>query len=391
MYQDTESRQHMPWEISLDDRMTSVKAITKDDILKNPRYAVKHYRRLLIDLAKDEENEFQETLADGSRNYDVPLLSAETLIYSRLAEFANFYIDMVLRYARALLSKGEKNASVHILRQVIDNDKLFQNVGDAERMAQCCRLLGRLSGDHERLVYLQRSVGLLRTVFSRVSVDDDYLVLPDSQLTDELVGLLNDMAFTYAQLAQQKVSRSQRKLYLSSALNIYMANLEAVSGIKLKVETGELTQASYPLFNCDNENLRYLCAEIKAHVSEILWANNHKQAAVSWGEGVVDDIYFDVTHAARAGPIVQSVLSNLLVMYRQLKDKTAEARCRGLADGIELFEGEPESWYDSMVVQFTKILYYRGPLHVLEKALKERFGPALPLPDIEQLEAEDEE
>ncbi|EEQ39450.1 hypothetical protein EJF18_40375 [Clavispora lusitaniae] len=392
VYYDAESRQHIPFELPFGEQYTAVKAISKDDVLKSPRYAVKHYRRLLIDLAlqADPELQFSETLPDGSRNYAVPLLSSDTLVYHKTPEFANFYIDMVLRYAKALLAKGQLDTSVAILKHIVDDDEIFYKLGDAERMSQCCRMLSKVSSvDDEKSKYLERGVNMLAQTFSSVKLQDN-LLQEGSRITDELILALNALAFTYARQSASAKGKTKQQL-LSKSLNIYLANLKSLSEIKSAIDSGERTQASFPLFNCDPENLQMTCAEIKAHISEILWAKGYKKNAVAWGEEVVEEIYFDHNNVSRASPILLNVLDNLATMYDQLHDKKSKQRCEGLKHDLQLFEGEQMSWYDSVVNRFTKIIYYKGPLGILEKALKERFGQPERIPDIEEYEDEDEE
>lgn len=393
MYHDADVRQHIPFEIKFSDQITAVKGISKDDVLKSPRYAVKHYRRLLIDLAKQEEPdlEFKEMLADGLRNYAVPLLAAETLVYHKSAEFSNFYIDMVLRYAKSLLAKGRLDESIGILKYIIDDNEIFYKLGDAERMSQCCRLLSKVSPrPAERVAYLQRSIDMLSSTFLRVKIDENYLLQEDSRVTDELILSLDGLASSYARQSKELKGKPKQQA-LTAALNIYLANLKCVTHIKEVIESQELTQALFPLFNCDLDNLEIICAETKAHISEVMWAKGYKKNAVTWGEEVVDEIYFDNGNNARASPILLNVLDNLISMYTLLKDKNAVQRCEDLRQNLHVFDGEPMSWYDSVINRFTKIIYYKGPLGILEKALKERFGRPERIPDIEEYEDEDKE
>lgn len=394
VYHDADTRQHIPFELAFADQLTAVKAISKDDVLRSPRYAVKHYRRLLLALAQHEDSalEFAETHADGLRNYAVPLIAAPALLRFHSKDFANFYIDIVLRYAKALLAKGQYDVSVALLQNVIDDDDLFFRVGDPERMAQCCRLLSKVCpSTDDRVRYLQRTVGMLAATVSNVLLDADYLLRDGSRITDELLLALDGLACNYARMSGENRPRGVKKHALTQALNIYLANLKVLSSIKQSLDMGELTQAAYPLFNCDEKNLNMAIAETKAHISEVLWAKGYKQNAVAWGEEVVEEVYFDHSNNARASPLLISVLSNLVTMYAKLKNVPEKERCEDLLKNLSVFMGEPMSWYDSVVNRFTRIIYYRGPLGVIEKALKERFGAAQPLPDIEEYEDEDEE
>lgn len=393
MYHDANERQHIPFELSFSDQINVVKGVGKDDVLKSPRYAVKHYRRLLIDLAKQEdlELEFHETLSDGLRNYSVPLLSADALVYRKSADFANFYVDICLRYAKSLLAKGKLDESLSILKYIIDNDEIFYKLGDAEQMSQCCRMLAKVTPSaSERVAYLQRSINMLSATFLRVKLDKNYLLQDNSRVTDELILSLDGLASSYAKQSKE-LKGSAKKDALSAALNIYLANLKCLTQIKETIDSGDLTQALFPLFNCDADNLEILVAETKSHISEVMWARGYKKNAVSWGEEVIEELYLDNGNNSRVSPILVNVLDNLVAMYAQLKDARAKQRCEELRLGLRVFEGEPMLWYDSVVHRFTKIIYYRGPLGIIEKALKERFGRPERIPDIEEYEDEDEE
>lgn len=97
LYSDANQRQNIPFELSLDDHINAVMAINKDDVCESPRHATKHYRRLLIDLAKQELGD--TTTIDESKfdnRYDVPILSTDFLIHNKSIKFINFYIDMIL-------------------------------------------------------------------------------------------------------------------------------------------------------------------------------------------------------------------------------------------------------------------------------------------------------
>lgn len=393
LYKDATSRQNIPFEVGMENMIVTVKAIGKDDVLESPRYAVKHYRRLLIELAKKEcpDLSFEETLPNGQRNYAVPLIPADILFHSKSAAFANFYVDIVLRYARALLSKGNLDESLEILKGIVLNDKIFYSVGDPEKMSQCCRTLSKVTEDpQEKLQYLEKSVKMLCETFRSVSVDEEYLLSENSKLTDELLLSLNQMAFFHARNATT-LSKKGKTIELNKALNIYLANLKALSSIKDQIESHELTQASFPLINCDLDNLIMSIAEIKAHVSEILWAKGSKESAIAWGEEIIHEIFFENARVARASPVLDDVLKNLEFMYTNLKRPDDVQRCVSLRNELVFFEKGKLPWYDSLIKRFTKIIYYKGPLGVIEKAIKERFGPGQYLPDIEEYENEDEE
>ena len=114
LYLDANDRQHIPFELSFKNQMTTVKAINKDDVLKSPRYAVKHYRRLLIELARAEDPNLEFDEYSEQNRFMVPIINSSVLVYEKSNDFANFYIDIVLRYAKALLAKGELDTSIYV-------------------------------------------------------------------------------------------------------------------------------------------------------------------------------------------------------------------------------------------------------------------------------------
>lgn len=388
LYNDAKSRQAIPFEISFHDQFTAAQAINKDDVLKSPRYAVKHYRQLLLDLAKQHDS----TIEEPTDKYDVPLIPSSVLM-QKSPSFANFYIDIVLRYARALLAKGQLDTSIGLLQKIIHDDDIFYHVGDAERLSQCCRLLSKVSSD--KLGYLQRSIHMLTSVFPSLRISDDYLLQSDSKITDEALKCLNDLAFNLA----RQGGHSEKKLFfhksgdkpdpLSLSLNIYLANLKALTKIKDSTDNGDPVQAHYPLFNCDETNVIMLMAEIKAHISEIMWAKGFKKNAVAWSEDVVEEIYFAHGNSRRASPILINVLSNLGKMYENLNDLTSKRRCDQLKKQLDVFELDDQEWYDTFIARLSKIIYDKGPLGVIEKPLTERFGKVMRVREIEEVEEED--
>lgn len=391
LYLDANDRQHIPFELSFKNQITAVKAVNKDDILKSPRYAVKHYRRLLIELAKSEEPELQFDENLDTNRFVVPIIDPEVLIYEKSNDFSNFYIDIVLRYAKALLAKGELDTSIYVLQRIIDDDQLFYKLGDAERLSQCCRLLSKVCPRNEdKIAYLERSIDMLRSTFTSLVLDVNYLVQDNSRITDELMLCLNGLAFTFAKSSSAQ-KKKEKDLYLSKALNIYLANLKKLTLIQQNLADANHTQANYPLFNCDSSNLKMLNAEIKAHISEIMWAKGYKKNAVSWGEDVIEEIYFDHSSDTRASPILINALRNLIVMYDSMNDVRSRKRCEKLIDELSVFELDNSSWYDSVINRFCKIIYNKGPLGIIEKSLSERFGRPKPIPEIEEFEEEDEE
>lgn len=390
LYLDANDRQRIPFELSFKNQMTTVKAINKDDVLKSPRYAVKHYRRLLIELAREEDPNLEFDEYSEQNRFMVPIINSSVLVYEKSNDFANFYIDIVLRYAKSLLAKGELDTSIYVLKEIIDDDELFYKLGDAERLSQCCRLLSKVCPRNEdKEAYLDRSIDMLRSTFSSIVLDENYLLQDNSRITDELMSCLNGLAFTFA-----KASPSQGKekdLYLLKALNIYLANLKKLNLVQRSITNSEQTQASYPLFNCDLNNIKMVIAEIKAHISEIMWARGYKKNAISWGEDVVEDIYFAHSSERRASPILINVLRNLIIMYEDIKDIRSIKRCEKLLGELSVFELNESSWYDNIVNRFCKIIYNKGPLGIIEKSLSERFGSPQPILEIEEFEDEDKE
>ncbi|ODV80373.1 uncharacterized protein CANTADRAFT_25965 [Suhomyces tanzawaensis NRRL Y-17324] len=385
LYNDVNERQHIPLEIGFYNNIAAVKAINKDDVLKSPRYAVKHYRRILIELAKEGNPDFDFD-ENGPNKYDVPLLDSKVLVYEKSNAFANFYIDIVLRYSKALLAKGELQTSISMLQKVINDDDIFYKLGDAERVSQCCRLLSKVCPDKsDKISYLKRSIDMLTHTYSSIQLDENYLLQGSSRITDELMICLNDLAANYA-----KASNDNPAL-LSSSLNIYLSNLKVLTDLRQRLDNNLLSQTQYPLFNCDEINLIMLGCELKAHISEIMWAKGYKKNAIAWGEEVVEEIYFNHSNTKRASPILFNVLGNLLVMYDNLGDLKSKNRCDKLKLELEVFEGEEVGWYDSIISRFSKIMYHKGPLGIIEKPLTERYGRPTRVPEIEEIEDEDEE
>lgn len=391
LYFDANERQHIPFELLFKDQIVAVKAINKDDVLGSPRYAVKHYRRLLINMAKESGLDFDDEKLEN--RYEIPIIDAEQLIKHHSTDFANFYIDIVLRYSKALLAKGELGSSIHMLKAIIDNDTVFQHIGDAEKLSQCSRLLSKICPDLEdKIKYLTRSIDMLESTFASVKLDDNYLVQDNSRVTDELIACLNNLAFVLAASSKNpKLKRSVKDDLLSKSLNIYLSNLKILTHMNETITSGELTQASYPLFNCDPNNMIMVLAEIKAHISEVMWAKGYKKNAISWGEEVIEDIYYNHSNSARASPILTNVLQNLITMYTKTKDKQNREKCEQLVVELVVFDNDPKSWYDSIINRFCKIIYNKGPLGIIEKGIAERFGRPQRLPEIEEFEEEDVE
>ncbi|CAN3355575.1 hypothetical protein DICA1_B03004 [Diutina catenulata] len=376
LYHDANERQNIPFELKFSDQITTVKAINKDDVLHSPRYAVKHYRRLLIDLAAQNGIAYEE----GPDRYEVPLLSADTLVYKKSPEFANFYIDIVLRYARALLAKGELHASINTLAQVITNDTIFYKLGDAERVSQCARLLAKLEPSPvDKQAVLARDLDMLTRTYAHIHLRGD-LLQPDSRVSDEVLSCLDELAAAKAKGGN-----------LDGALNIYLANLQRLTDLEHQFDEGTLRQAQHPLFDCSKKNLVLRTNEIKAHISEVMWAKGFRKNAVAWSEDVVNSLFLYHTNEAAVGPVLVNVLNNLDTMYAKLKDERSRARCRKVREQLDIFEQSESEWYESFINRWSRIIWSKGPLGIIEKPLTERFGKPQPLPEIEEIEGEDEE
>lgn len=401
MYSDANLRQHIPWELSIEDQTNAVKAINKDDVLDSPRYAVKHYRRLLIDLAKHEDPTLQWD--EETEGFNVPVLLLEVLSTKKSDAFANFYIDILLRYCKALLAKGQLDSSVATLKKVIDDDGIFYNVGDTERLSQCCRLLSRVTQSKEdQIKYLKRLVLMMCRVFPSIHISPEYTLQEDSRLTDELLNCMNALALTYAQQSKDEPKpstswfrwgkkHSKRDDLLNESLRIYLGNLQVLASMKNALNIDPYLQARNPLFNCSAENIDILIAEVKAHISEVMWGLGYKQNAVNWAEEVVEQTYAYQGNQTKAAYILQSLLQDLITMYDRLGDQKGEKRSQKLLEEVEIFDRNEDSWYDSVIKRFSKIIYHKGPLGIIEKSLSERFGSPQRVLEIEEIEEEDVE
>lgn len=381
MYHDADLRQHIPFELKLNDQIESVKAINKDDVCGSPRHAAKHYRKVLMDLAKQNDPSIESD--KDEKSYLVPLLDADVLVNQKLPEFSNFYIDMVLRYTKALLAKGELDALLSMLQQVITNDEMFYKLGDAERLSQCARLLCRLEANVEDKVgVLTRDLDMLQSTYARVNISNN-MILEDSKITDEVLTCLDELAFWTAKLGG--------KVNLDKLLNIYLANLKKLSDIRDGIANGTVSQALYPMFDCSEKNLLLRINETKAHISEVMWAKGFRKNATAWGEDVVNDLFPYHNNMSEVGPILVQVLNNLDAMYKKLGDRTSVNRCGRAKKEVSIFEGEEPGWYDGFINRFSRIMWHKGPLGIIEKPLLERFGPPQPLPHLEEIEGEDDE
>ena len=382
MYHDADQRQPIPFELKFNDQVEAVKAINKDDVCHSPRHAVKHYRKLLLELAKENGVTTENDKTDATTKYDVPILSSDVLVYKKLAKFANFYVDIVLRYAKALLAKGQPEALIHILEQMITNDTIFYKLGDAERLSQCARLLSRLEPKPEdKQGVLDRDLDMLIKTYDGIDIDQ-YRIQSDSKVTDEVLACLNDIAFTQA--------KQGGKHHLNTALNIYMANLKKLTEIKNDIDNHVKTQALFPAFDCDNKNLVLLINECKAHISEIMWAKGYKKNAIAWSEDVVNGLFPYHNAEPEVAPLLVQVLNNLDAMYANLKDTHSRNRCKQAKDQLEVFDTDDKGWYENFINRWSRIIWSKGPLGIIEKPLLERFGQPQPLPELEEIEPEDD-
>ncbi|RLV94271.1 hypothetical protein JA1_001800 [Spathaspora sp. JA1] len=389
MYHDADSRQSIPFELSFTNQITAVKAINKDDVLKSPRYAVKHYRRLLIELA-NEVNPVDESKLDS---FDVPIIDSETLVYKKSNKFSNFYIDIVLRYAKALLAKGQLQSSINVLSQIVNDDLLFYKLGDVEKLASSCRLLAKVSPIETKEYYLTRAIDMLTKFYTprNIVIDQDYILQEQSRVSDEVLNCLNDLAFQYVNMSRN-TKKKEKEALLGKSLKIYLANLRCLNSIRQGIESGTATQVNYPWFNCNRENLIILICELRAHISEIMWAKGFKQNAVNWSEEVIEEIYYDNQSTPKVSPILINVLNNLILMYGDLKDVSGKQRCEKLISGLTVYEFESSNgWYDEVIKKWSNIIYSEGPIEILAKPLRERFGFGQRVLDIEEYEEEDVE
>ncbi|CAK9438528.1 uncharacterized protein LODBEIA_P27520 [Lodderomyces beijingensis] len=397
IYHDANSRERIPFELSFQDQMEAVLAINKDDVLEKPRFAVKHYRKLLMHLAKETDPSLDESEYPG---FVVPVIDAETLVYHKSNKFSNFYIDLILRYSKALLAKGELDAAIHTLTQVIDNDLIYYKIGDAERLSGCSRLLASVYADpQDRVHTLQRSIDMLSKTYSSIQLNDDYTLQKNTKVSDELISCLNDLAFQLAQIAtspQSKLSKSQRSKQLNESLAIYLSNLQALTTMRESLELRKTNQSHYPLFNVHRENLITQISAIKAHISEILWYEGAKQKAVSWSEEVLKEIYYDNASSARVQPILENVLDNLIQMYTKMRQPQDVERCKELKSEMSSYargradQDGFDAWYDALIKRWSGVLYDQGPLGIIVKPLSERFGPEQRIRPLEEFEKEDE-
>ncbi|RCK56515.1 hypothetical protein Cantr_05325 [Candida viswanathii] len=396
LYKDANDRQFIPFrDTSFDDKVNSVLAINKDEVCESPRHAVKHYRRLLIDLAKQEYPDLKEE--EFGNRYNVPLLSTDFLIQNKTPKFINFYVDMILRYCKCLLSKGEADISIKLLSQVVNDDFLFNKVGDAEKLSASSRILAKITNDPERAIpILTRTIDMLTTNNRSLRVDDNYVLEERSKVSDELVNCLNDLASNLAKLSKSpKTSKKQKNELLNKSLQIYMSELGSLQEMRTSIELGKTNQATYPLFNCDRANLVTMINTIKAHISEVMWAKGYKENAIDWSEQILNDLYLDRFSDARVGTILLHVLSNLELMYTNVKQPEDVERVKQLKHDVRIYDVRNKfdnlSWYDKTLKRMSKVIYAKTPLGLVERSLKGRFDPNQKIQELEEFEDEDDE
>ena len=95
-----------------------------------------------------------------------------------------------------------------------------------------------------------------------MQIDNDYILLENSKISDELINCLNDLASNLAKLSQSQ-SQGQQEL-LNQSLQIYLSELRSLQTIRLKIESNQANQATYPLFNVDRANLIGMINTIKS-------------------------------------------------------------------------------------------------------------------------------
>lgn len=400
LYSDANQRQNIPFELSLDDHINAVMAINKDDVCEAPRHATKHYRRLLIDLAKQElEGTTENTTIDESKfdnRYDVPILSTDFLIHNKSIKFINFYIDMILRYSKCLLSKGELDVAIKMLTRIVNDDFIFFKLGDAEKLSSSSRVLAKITPDiTKKISILQRSIEMLTETNKSMQIDNNYILLENSKISDELINCLNDLASNLAKLSQQQSNKNKfNPELLNQSLQIYLSELRSLQTIRLKIESNQANQATYPLFNVDRANLIGMINTIKAHISEIMWVKGHKDKAINLSEQILQELYYDRYSDPKFGPILLNVLNNLEIMYNNLRKSNDIKRCQQLKHDVSIYEIRKRfdiPWYERVMKRISKTIYLRTPIGLVEKGLRDRFEPRSRVKELDEFEDEDDE
>lgn len=396
LYQDANDRQYIPfWDTSLDDKINSVLAINKEEVCESPKHAIKHYRRLLIELAKQEYPDLNEDQFDNK--FNVPILSNEFLMQNKTPKFINFYIDMILRYCKCLLSKGQVEVSIGLLSKIVNDEFLFYKVGDAEKLSGSSRILAKITNDPEQAIpILTRTIDMLTKNNRSMIIDDNYILDQNSRVSDELISCLNDLASNFAKLSKSsKISKKQKSELLNKSLQIYLSELRSLQDMRSSIELGKSNQANYPLFNCERANLVTMINTIKAHISEVMWVKGYKENAIDWSEQVLNDLYMDRFSDSRIGPILLHVLNNLELMYGNTKQSKDIERIKQLKHDVRIYDIRNKfdnlSWYEKTLKRMSKVIYAKTPLGLIERSLKGRFDPNQRIQDLEEFEDEDDE
>lgn len=378
LYLDASSRQNIPWLLPQQVQIELVRAINKDDVLMEPRFALKHYRLVLEQLHKlyhKDEDTCPSSLV-------VPPILSTPVILSLDPGMANFYVDILLRYARSLLARGLVDEGSSILHRVITDNDLFHALGDAERIAQSCRVISRLVPASDRVLYMQRSIRMLESTFAGISVTPDFTLAPDSRILEELMLSLTDLASAKTALAQQASSTAEREKLLLELFNIFLSSLQPLVRIRQGQET-------HRLFDCSRNNVVVWENSVRAHIAEVLWARGYRRQAVAWSEEVLADVYYDHANEPRLGSILEGVLQNLSAMYGTLKRPAAQNRCQRLLQEMTRFDAAPEtSWLENTLVRFSKIMYHEGPFGIIIRPLLNRFSLPQKLPDLYEYDTE---
>ncbi|CAH2354802.1 hypothetical protein CLIB1423_19S00628 [[Candida] railenensis] len=389
IYSDANERENIPFDISYPNQIEAVKAINKDDVLQSPQYAAKHYRKILQSISEEEPQDNLELDSyDANDKFDFPMIKSKVLLDEKSNKFANFYINIIIRYAKSLLSRNKPESATKILKKIIDNDEIFFNLGNAEQISSAAQLLGKISQSTEvQVAYLMRTIEMLTRAHPSLKIDNQFLIQENCKVTNEFLHTLNSMAFLYAKESTRSgISKSDKNEVLSNSLNIYLSNLKVLTDIQERVsaEKNGSLKKYYPLFDISPLNLMVQIAEIKAHISEVIWAKGFKENAISWGEEVVDLLFNSYNETSRAAPILISTLNNLSTMYAKMNDKVNSERCLRMTQGIEVYELDRRNWHDETLARFSRIIYNRGPLGIIEKALTERYGSAKPIANLEE-------
>lgn len=385
LYSDASSREKIPWNLPLNVQIELVQAINKDDVLQSPRYALKHYRHVLDKIyeAYSGATPSEQIIIPISpeKGGDLHILSSELLMACPPA-IANFYIDMLLRYAKTLLARGERAGGIALLKHVVSDQSIFQSLGDAERLAQACRVMGRTVGTCDRISFLQRAIEMLVDSFAGFAVSPQYVLDASSRILDELVASLCELAAAQVHLARETKDSEAKNDLLARLLHIYLGVLRPLVQVR---ENG----VRYPLFDCSQNNVVVLENAVRSHILELLWAQGYKKSATAWGEQILSDVYFDHASEPQLGPILTNTLRNLITMYTELGQPLARARCTKLLQNVEIYDaGPPKLWYASTLARFSNIIYNMGPLGIIVKPLGERFAAPQRLEELHEYDTE---